>query len=176
MTDRPIFFTAMVFLVFFIACDSGSSGPQTYERIERLENGAVTRRVQIVNGKKEGKMTDYYPDGKLRGERLFQNDKQVGRTVLYHPNGQIMEAQYYVDGLKEGGDTIWYENGQAQFASWFKMGKKNGFLRKWSPQGELIFEARYAHDTLVEVKGHPVNREKLPEHLPGYPPDHPRAQ
>lgn len=126
---------------------------QTYERIERLENGAIARRVQIVNGKKEGKMTDYYPDGKLRGERLFQNDRQVGRTALYHPDGQLMEVQYYVDGLREGGDTIWYPNGQVQFTSWFKNGKKNGYLRKWSPEGKTIFEALYEMDSVLEIKG-----------------------
>ena len=140
-------------LSLLISCENKQQDSQTYERIERLENGPVARRVQIVNGKKEGKMLDYYPDGKLRGERLFQNDKQVGRTMLYHPNGQIMEAQYYMDGLKEGGDTIWYENGQVQFTSWFKNGKKNGYLCKWSPEGNIIFEACYEMDSVVEIKG-----------------------
>lgn len=148
---RLLSFAILLFLLHAVACES--SEPQSYERIERLESGAVTRRVQIVNGKKEGKMTDYYPDGKIKGERWFQNDLQTGRTVLYYPGGQIMEAQYFVDGKKQGGDTVWYENGRTQFATWFETGKKNGYLRKWSPEGELIFEARYAMDSLVEVKG-----------------------
>ncbi len=149
------------FVLIFLsgyACENTAS--QNYERIERLETGAIARRVQIVNGKKEGKMTDYYPDGKLRGERLFQNDHQVGRTVLYYPGGQIMEVQYYANGLKEGGDTIWYENGQVQFTSNFEAGKKKGYLRKWSPEGNMIFEARYEMDSLVEVKGQRIRLEE----------------
>jgi antitoxin component YwqK of YwqJK toxin-antitoxin module len=30
-----------------------------------------------IKGKKEGTMTDYYKDGKVKGERLFENDMQV---------------------------------------------------------------------------------------------------
>ncbi|GAB4489187.1 MAG: hypothetical protein OHK0019_06500 [Saprospiraceae bacterium] len=153
---------SLISLSMFLTNCANEQQKQTYERIERLENGAVARRVQIVNGKKEGKMTDYYPDGKLRGERLFQNDKQVGRTVLYHPGGQVMEVQYYVDGLKEGGDTIWYENGQVQFSSWFKNGKKNGYLRKWSPEGKVVFEARYEMDSVVEIKGERIRPTASP--------------
>jgi antitoxin component YwqK of YwqJK toxin-antitoxin module len=145
------------------ACESSES--QNYERIERLEDGTTARRVQIVNGKKEGKMTDFYPDGKLKGERWFENDRQTGRTVLYHPGGQIMETQYYVNGLKQGGDTVWYDNGRPQFTTWFEAGKKNGYLHKWSPEGELIFECRYAHDTLVEVKGEHISRKNSSDTL-----------
>lgn len=152
------------FLLLLLTSCGNEQPSQTYERIERLETGAIARRVQIVNGKKEGKMTDYYPDGKLRGERLFQNDRQVGRTVLYHPGGQVQEVQYYMDGLREGGDTIWYENGQAQFTSWFKNGKKNGYLRKWSPEGKVIFEALYEMDSVVEIKG---ERIRSAEHTKG---------
>jgi antitoxin component YwqK of YwqJK toxin-antitoxin module len=143
------------------ACETPES--RNYERIERLESGAITRRVQIVNGKKEGKMTDYYPDGRLKGERWFEHDRQTGRTVLYYPGGQVMETQFYVDGLKQGGDTVWYDNGRPQFTTWFEAGKKNGYLHKWSPDGQLIFECRYANDTLVEVKGEHISRESLPE-------------
>lgn len=162
MAARNILFA---FCIFFHACES--SEPQKYERIERLETGAIARRVWIVDGKKEGKMTDYYPDGKLKGERWFTNDLQTGRTVLYYPGGQVMESQYYVDGKKQGGDTVWYENGRVQFTTWFEAGKKNGYLRKWSPEGKLIFESRYAHDTLVEVKGKRIPQESVQEHAAG---------
>ncbi len=150
------------FLLIALTGCGDNRDSQTYERIERLENGTVARRVNIVNGKKEGKMLDYYPDGKLRGERFFQNDHQVGRTVLYHPGGQIMEVQYYANGFKDGGDTIWYENGQVQFTSWFKNGKKNGHLRKWSSEGKIIFEALYEMDSVVEIKGERIHPAKSP--------------
>ena len=123
------------------------------EKLEKFGSGKVSRRYQEVGGKKQGLMTDYYPDGRLKAERWFKDDKQTGRTVLYHPGGQIREVQYYENGLKEGGDTLFYEDGRVQFVVNYHQEKKNGYLRKWSPTGDLIFEARYEMDTLVEVKG-----------------------
>ena len=158
-------FLLFVFLVSGNACETPE--PQNYERIERLETGAIARRVQIVNGKKEGKMTDYYPDGQLMAERWFKNGVQDGRSVIYFSSGKIKEVQHYAQGQQHGGDTIWYENGQAQFTVFFQNNKKNGYLHKWSPEGELIFESRYVNDTLVEVKGERISREALQERYSG---------
>ena len=156
------------------ACETPAS--QNYERIERLENGAIARRVQIVNGKKEGKMTDYYPDGELMAERWFKNGAQEGKALIYYPGGQLKEVQYYQQGKQYSGDTIWYENGRIQFTVTLENDKKNGYLHKWSPEGDLIFECRYAHDTLVEVKGRQISRERLQERYSGDTLIHPNAQ
>ena len=106
-------------------------------------------------------MTDYYPDGKLMAERWFKNGVQEGKATIYYAGGQVKEVQYYQDGMQFLGDTIWYENGKIQFAVTLEKDKKNGYLRKWSMDGALIFECRYANDTLVEVKGKPISRESL---------------
>lgn len=165
MVTRQILFPLFVLLLFFNACQTPES--QSYERIERLESGAVTRRVQIVNGKKEGKMVDYYSDGKLMAERWFKNGVQEGKVMIYHPSGKIKEVQYFRQGMQQQGDTIWYENGQIQFTVTLENDKKNGYLHKWSPEGNLIFECRYSHDTLVEVKGKAISRERLQERYSG---------
>lgn len=137
------------------ACQVKNNTP--VDKIETYGTGEVSRRYQEINGKKEGKMTDYYPDGKLKAERWFQNNIQVGRTVLYHPGGQVKEVQYYQDGKKEGGDSLFYENGRLEFIVEYHQEKKNGYMRKWAPDGNLVIEARYAMDSLVEVKGKSVH-------------------
>ncbi len=98
-------------------------------------------------------MTDYFPDGKIKATRLFQNDKQTGRTVIYYSDGTVQETQYYSDGVKHGGDTLFHENGFPRLAIQFNAGRKDGFVHTWDPQGKLIFEAKYAMDSLIEVKG-----------------------
>lgn len=144
----------LLFLLLAVcACENN-----TYERIERYETGQISRRSNIVNGLKEGKMTDYYNDGKLMAERFFVHGNQEGRTTIYYPSGQIKEVQHFQNGQKQGGDTLYYEDGKVQFLTTLKDDKKNGFLRKWDPNGELIYEAKYAMDTLIEVKGQPINR------------------
>ena len=139
----------------------GPKAPHVEERVERFETGAVSRRVNLVDGKRDGKMTDYFPDGKIMAERWFKLGKQEGKTTVFYPNGAVKEVQYYESGAQTGGDTIWYENGRIQFAVLFKESKKNGYLRKWGPEGELIFEAKYAMDTLIEVKGESISQESI---------------
>lgn len=152
-----------IFYLLFLTIPFGckQSTPHTEERVERFETGVVSRRVNMVDGKRDGKMTDYYPDGKLMAERWFKMGKQDGKTTVFYPGGSVKEVQYYQDGLQTGGDTIWYEDGRIQFAVSFKESKKNGYLRKWGTQGELVFEAKYAMDTLIEVKGESISQERI---------------
>lgn len=150
-------FGFVIVLLLENACESSKPEPLPKERIEYFANGNIKSRVSLADGKKQGKMTDYFQDGKIRAERWFKDDLQNGRTVFFFPDGRVQEVQYYSAGKRERGDTIWYDNGRLQFTVEMKDDKKNGYLHKWSPDGELVFEARYAMDTLVEVKG-----EKLP--------------
>ena len=59
-------------------------------------------------------------------------------------------------GLKNGGDTIFYESGKIQYVSDFKDEKKNGYLRKWDEDGNVVYEAKFNMDTLIEVGGKSV--------------------
>jgi antitoxin component YwqK of YwqJK toxin-antitoxin module len=132
---------------------------QASERIQYFSDSTVSSRGPLVDGKIDGVMIDYYPDGKVRAERMFRNDLQHGRSVWYYPEGQIKEVQNFADGRKEGGDTVWYADGRLQFVMSFQQGKKHGLLQKWDSSGQLIFHARYRGDTLVEVKGKPIRPE-----------------
>jgi hypothetical protein len=144
-------------LAWLSAC--AQKDTSTFEHIERYETGQISRRVNIVKGKKEGIMTDYYNDGSLMAERNFVGGVQEGRTVIFYPGGQIKEAQYFENGKKQRGDTLWYENGKVQFATTFQDDKKHGYLRKWNPEGELIYEAKFDLDTLLEVNGNKIDSD-----------------
>lgn len=149
-----------VFVSSLIACKNTSNES---ERIERYESGAVSRTVRMVNGKKQGLMKDFYPDGNLMAERWFDDGMQSGRSVIYYPSGKVKEVQYYQLGQQTAGDTLWYENGQIQFAVTFSENKKNGYLRKWDTVGGLIFESKYQMDTLMEVNGRPLHQDTMLE-------------
>ncbi len=143
-----------VILAVFCFTNCQPSAGKAKEVVQHFASGEVSRRHLEVDGKKEGLMTEYYLDGKLRSERNFKHDKQTGQAVFYHQSGQIMEVQYFDENaMKQGGDSTFYENGQLQMLLNFKDNKKHGYLRKWAPDGGLVYEARYEMDTLVEVKG-----------------------
>ena len=141
---------------------------QEPERVEVLKNymsGELSRRYYTVEGKKEGTMTDYHPDGTLKAERLFENDIQVGKTTIYHKNGKIREVQYYEDGKIHGGDTTFYDSGQPEMVITFNKGAKDGYVRKWDKDGTLVYEAKYANEKLVEVKGEPIKQDTTKNQL-----------
>ncbi|MFZ1750114.1 MAG: hypothetical protein WAU01_07985 [Saprospiraceae bacterium] len=155
-----------VFLLFciYLSCNNKSSNQSESDLVEIKENygtGELSRFYTRLNGKIEGKMTDYYPSGAVKGERYFSDDKQDGKTTLYYENGQIKEVQYYINGLRNGGDTIFYEGGHLKYVSEFRDEKQNGYLRKWDEDGSLVYEAKFNMDTLVEVEGKPIKTTQI---------------
>lgn len=156
---NKILIIAILFLLSTV--QSCQKGPEIEEVIGTYASGEISRRHTLVDGKKKGKMTDYYLDGKLKSERFFENDIQVGKSTFYYPSGKVQEVQYYDRGQKHGGDTIFYESGAPQMVVTFNHGQKDGYLRKWSENGTLIFEAKYAMEKLVEVKGEDLRHDTL---------------
>lgn len=160
LRKNKFFKTLAIITAVFCITNCKPSGSKTQEVVQHFASGEVSRRHFEVEGKKEGMMTEYYRDGKLRSERNFKNDKQTGRAVFYHPSGQVMEVQYFDENaMKQGGDSTFYEDGRLQMVLNFQDNKKHGYLRKWSPEGTLIYEARYDMDTLVEVKGQVLKKQ-----------------
>lgn len=146
----PVSFCSLILL----SCSSN-----TEEVILTYPTGEISQRHTEVNGKKEGVMTEYYKDGKIKGDRLFKNDIQIGKSTFYYPSGKVKEVQYYEDGKITGGDTLFYETGEPEFLRTYTKGILDGYLRKWAPDGTIIYEAKYSNDTLVEVKGEPIKRD-----------------
>jgi len=162
MKSNVIVFSVMTLCIFFSCKNEQPKSIETssQEIKENYGTGETSRVYTRINGKIEGKMTDYYPSGALKGEKYFEDNKQIGKTTVYYENGKLKEVQYYLNGLKNGGDTIFYESGNLQYVSEFKDEKKNGYLRKWDEDGLIIYEAKFAMDTLIEVSGKSVIKKQ----------------
>ncbi len=149
----------------FVSCKNQVSEDKTEsatkEVIDKFEDGPVSRKYNLVNGKKEGKMTEYYHTGELLCERNFVNDMEEGKTVFYYKDGKIKEVMYLINGNKNNGDTIYFEDGSIKYISTYKNGIRNGLLKKWNEDGDVTYEAKFNMDTLIEVNGKPVVQEKI---------------
>lgn len=156
--NRILIISSLFFAFAFLSC---THRPKSEEVVSVYATGEVSKRYTLVEGKKEGIMADYYIDGKLKSERFFENDIQVGKSTFYYPSGKVKEVHYHDQGQKHGGDTIFYESGTPQMVITFNHGLKDGFLRKWGEDGTLIFEAKYAMEKLVEVKGESLGRDSI---------------
>ncbi len=137
-------------LIFFAGCSELTSTPQKHYLY--FENGKIRREYIVIKDKKEGMMTDFYPDGKKKSDRFFKNDTQIGQTTIYHLNGQIKEVQYYDNiGQREKGDTLWYENGNIEYIAQFSNNMKNGLMAKFDSNQHPIYKAIFKNDSLVKV-------------------------
>ncbi len=132
---------------------------EVQEKTENFEDGPVSRKYTLVNGKKEGKYQEFYHTGELLCERNFVNDIEEGKTVFYYRDGSTKEVMYLLNGNKNGGDTLYYEDGSLKYISTYKEGIRNGILKKWDEDGELTYDAKFNMDTLIEVHGKPVVQE-----------------
>lgn len=144
-------------ILFFIGCTSDESKPK--EVVENYGTGQVSRRFTVIKNKKEGPMTDYYPGGKVKGERMFKNDIQVDKTTIYYESGGKKEVQYFKDGKINGGDSTFYESGKPQMVINFTNGIKDGYVRSFGEDGAMTYEAKFSMDTIVEVKGQTIRRD-----------------
>ncbi len=128
------------------------------EELQYYGTGAISKKTQLVNNKKEGEMIDYYKDGKIKSVRLFENDFQTGKSIFYYPNGAIEEIQYFLKDKQINGDTSLYENGKLKLIVEYKDGLKNGYVRKFDTTGTQYFFAKYELENLVEVNGLPLQK------------------
>jgi antitoxin component YwqK of YwqJK toxin-antitoxin module len=145
-------FIYSLFLLSIFACQSNKKEAPQKQYIY-FENGTIRREFQVIEGKREGLMTDFYPTGKRKAERYLVHDIQVGKTTIFQEDGiAIREVQYYDDkGNRIKGDTLWYTNGNIEFVTQFANDKKNGILSKFDTLGQLIYSADFQHDSLIKV-------------------------
>jgi len=148
-------------ITFLLLIEVTACKPKPKEVLQYYVSGEVSRKHVEIKGKKEGQMTEYYKDGKVKSLRTFENDMEIGQSVFFYPSGAIKERIYLVDGKLNGGDTVFYESGQPQFMRNWNHGLLDGYVRKWDTLGVMTYEAKYAADKLVEVKGKSVHPDSL---------------
>ena len=106
--------------------------------------GQLKEKGTLINGRLEGKVLEYYRNGKLKEK--IENNKPDGECNTYYENGKIKEKRLYLKGKLEGAyyyyyssGNIWIENNYKWFIkrrkkSYYENGKslkkeqfKNGF-------------------------------------------------
>ena len=113
---------ALIGLCTWSACQhqqaENAAAAAPLEKTEVYGTGQVSRRYQEINGKKEGKMTDYYPDGKLKAERWFKADRQ-NASLYDRLNQGVAKTKQTVEAIA-----------RRMFRSTFRHQLRRGLLRE----------------------------------------------
>lgn len=147
-----------VLLLMLVLQSCTNTTSQVEERIDKYPSGITSRTYKLINGKKEGLMTDYYPRGQLLSKRLFKNDLQHGVSNHFYESGAKKEVQYFVNGKREGGDTVWFESGKIRYIFNFKNDLREGPMKTFDENGKLVLEVIYEKDQPKTVNGEPLKK------------------
>ncbi len=102
----------------------------------------IMTRENYVNGKLNGKIVTYYPDGKITEEIEYKNGVKDGENNYYSPTGVLLKKLIYkneeLDGL-----VIYYDaHGNVLIEGNYKEGKKHG-LWKYYKDGKMELEETF---------------------------------
>ena len=108
-------------------------------------------RLQRIGGEGSynGPVLEWYPDGTLFREELWEGHKKMGTWRIRDPLGRVVQVQEWDFYLKSQTVTIWHDQntkaseGQIQIASGSPSGSKDGSWTYWRTDGSVLRTEQY---------------------------------
>ncbi|MCF8427345.1 MAG: hypothetical protein K9H61_09560 [Bacteroidia bacterium] len=125
----------------FFEYDKNGMGhkPYTYE-FTFYESGVIESEVHFKEGKRDGWLIGYHPNGRVRDSAFYKLDTLWGTIVSYSEDGKPYRRSTYVGGKKQGIDKSWYyrEKGSGLMKEeQYVKDVRNGEARYYYPNGKL---------------------------------------
>jgi antitoxin component YwqK of YwqJK toxin-antitoxin module len=122
-------------------------GPSTYYGKEHQ----ILAQSWFINGKQEGKMRTYYPDGNLYSQQGFRDGDWEGLQRFFYSDGLPKTFFSCIKGQLHGEVALFYPSGRRARSLYFANGKREGVERLWSESGQLQIEAHYADNQPIQT-------------------------
>lgn len=103
----------------------------------------ISEGIVQLNGNREGKWIDYYPEGNKRAEGYYNNGKKTGKWKFYFPNGRIKQTGSYTNGKLSGSWKWYYTNGNLRKEEFYIYGLPDGESIEYSDTGYIIAKGNY---------------------------------
>lgn len=110
-----------------------------------FSNGKITGEGIIDDeGVKDGPWKEYYEEGQLRAEGLYNFGNRIGRWRFYHQTGAIeQEGNYNNQGKPEGAWKWYHENGNIFREENYRSGQLDGLFTEYAEDGKVIVQGEY---------------------------------
>ena len=105
--------------------------------------GQYATKVNLKNGKKDGKSTWWYRNGQLDAIEYLKDGKLFGTSTSWYPNGQMKSQGNWPNGIRDGKYRTWFENGQIWRDENWKHGNLDGKSTLWYKNGNKRYELNY---------------------------------
>ncbi len=111
--------------------------------IDTNNKGEICQKIEIINGKQNGKTIIYYQNGKIKEERYFKEGLRDSIWTTWSEEGKKIAIAQFFNNLKDGNWIIWDEKGIMRYDMYYKNGEKIATWRMWDENGKLIQEKKY---------------------------------
>ena len=113
----------------------------------------VAKTATYIDGKLDGAVKTYHPNGQLRSEGFYAGGETQGRYTTYHadstafrPHGNIEYCCDYLDDERYG-TARWYdEDGRLRMEEEYVEGKLEGAVKRYDSHGKLLSVYTYRDD------------------------------
>lgn len=107
-----------------------------------------------IKGILVGESITYYPDsGKTAEIVFFKDGKKNGSLLKYFPDGQLMTESYYIDGFPDGKFTHYHPDGKVQISGKYKNGKQVGDWKYYDENGKAVDKDEFRkQEEVKEIK------------------------
>jgi len=143
--------SSIILFVFLVTGCSGNSKQLSNSSSDSLKegekpvfskNGKLQYIIESKDGKANGRVREYYPDGRLYMDAIYENDHRNGKCIHYFKNGQPFSVSFFINGAKDSIETKYNEKGQILALVPYKKDKVQPGLKEFKKDGaELIDNA-----------------------------------
>ena len=112
-------------------------------KYEYFPNGNIEREIEMIDGKRNGKIIKYYETGKIKSIFNWKNDTIEGDAITYDTNGIVESKSQWKSDKLEGKSIFYYPNGNIVYIKNHKKGILNGQVIKYYENGKVEYTAIY---------------------------------
>ena len=113
--------------------------------------GKLKYEVSFVKGKKEGKITRTFSEGRIRNIAMYRNDTIIGVDSIYELT-RLDATIPYLHGKKNGSAKTYYNTGELLSETSYVDDKADGISKDFYKTRELLSEVECKNDTIVSIK------------------------
>lgn len=104
----------------------------------------VGEGITLEDGVRDGDWKEFYNNGALKAEGVYDEGTKVGTWKYYHPNGQLEQTGRFDEKGRLQGKWIWYyPTGQVLREEKYIDGLSDGLMTEYSEGGKVIAEGEY---------------------------------